>query len=488
MRVAIYGRVSTEEQVQEGFSIAAQKEKLTAFVQSQDWDIYDYYIDEGISAKNTERPELQRMLVEIRNRNVDVVLVYRLDRLTRSVLDLYQLLQEFEQYDVKFKSATEVYDTTTAIGRLFITLVAALAQWERENLAERVKFGQEQMVHELKRPGGRAPFGYDLSNGNLTINEEEAVIVGEIFNRYIEGNGFDWIAMELNQRGVRTKQGKRWEKQTVKILLENQIYYGALRWNYRKGGRKVNSPDEWILIENVYEPIIDKDIYNRAQQVMKSRSTKHPRELASDFIFSGVLTCARCGAAMYGKTSRTKSSGRVYIQRHYVCKNVKMKNCDAPYMREELLENYFLLEIAKYSNPKSAQRAVKKQKPLPKKNADSIQKDLAKLIEKRKRWQTMFAEGLIEIEELRERLSEDREKEVELRKLLEDTVEEITLSDSQISSYAENIRMVWDMAEVNEKKQLVSILVKSIVAEIDEKTSNNMSKYRQVIIKSLTFN
>lgn len=488
MRVAIYGRVSTDEQAQEGFSIAAQKEKLTAFVQSQDWDIYDYYIDEGISAKNTERPELQRLLIDIRNRNVDVVLVYKLDRLTRSVLDLYQLLQEFDRYDVKFKSATEVYDTTTAIGRLFITLVAALAQWERENLAERVKFGQEQMVNELKRPGGRPPFGYDLINGSLAINEEEAVVVREIFNRYLQGEGLDTISNVLNQRGIVTKQGKSWERVTVKILLENQTYYGALRWNYRKGGRKVNSPEDWIIIDDVYEPIIEKDVFIRAQQIMSSRRLKHPRELASDFIFSGLLTCGRCGAQLYGKTSRTNVAGRSYLQKHYICKNVRFKNCDAPYIREERLEDFFLIEISKYSNSKSAQKAIKKQKTPSKKNNDSVQKELKKLLEKRKRWQTMFAEGLIEIEELRERLAEDREKENHLRGMLEQNDEEISLSDGQISAYAENIRLVWDLAETKEKKQLVSILVRSIVAEVSSNTENKISKNREIEIKSLTFN
>ncbi|MGF9826753.1 recombinase family protein, partial [Brevibacillus agri] len=132
MRTAVYMRVSTEDQAREGFSIPAQREKLLAYVHSQGWEVAAIYADEGISAKDTNRPALKRLLRDIREGNIDVVLVYRLDRLTRSVLDLYRLLQEFEKYDVRFKSCTEVYDTTTAIGRLFITLVAALAQWERE--------------------------------------------------------------------------------------------------------------------------------------------------------------------------------------------------------------------------------------------------------------------------------------------------------------------------------------------------------------------
>jgi site-specific DNA recombinase len=487
MRVAIYGRVSTEEQAQEGFSIAAQKEKLTAFVQSQDWDIYDYYIDEGVSAKDTDRPELQRMLRDIRDRKIDVVLVYRLDRLTRSVLDLYQLLQEFERYDVKFKSATEVYDTTTAIGRLFITLVAALAQWERENLAERVKFGQEQMVNELKRPGGRPPYGFDLVDGTLVINEQEAPIVREIFDRYIHGTGLDSIAADLNLRGIPTKFGKEWSKVTVQNLLQNQTYYGALRWNYRKGGRKVNSPEDWVIIEGVYDPIIDKATFETAQKVMQSRRLKHPRELASDFIFSGVLHCARCGGSMYGKTTRSKHGEKVYEQRHYICKNVKEKKCNAPMIREEFLERYFLDELDTRQNELSARKAVKRQKSAPKRETDSIEKQIAKLNERRKRWQLAFAEGLIEIEEFRERVAEERQKEQELRRQLEQHANETSLTDEQILSVIRNIKLAWDYATPAEKKQLVSILVKSMAVEIDESERHKWAKNKPIKVESLSF-
>ncbi|MCK9905999.1 recombinase family protein, partial [Frankia sp. Cpl3] len=156
-----------------------------------------------------------------------MVLVYRLDRLTRSVLDLYQLLEEFDRYDVKFRSCTEVYDTTTAIGRLFLTLVAALAQWERENLAERVKMGMGQMAREQKRPGGPPPFGYDLSEGQLRINPREAEIVKLIFTLYLSGTGMQRIASKLNEHGHRGKLGAAWNATTLSHLLQNHVYYGA---------------------------------------------------------------------------------------------------------------------------------------------------------------------------------------------------------------------------------------------------------------------
>src|SRR5690606_15009650 len=116
--------------------------------------------EEGKSAKDTNRPELQRMLSDAQDGRYDVVLVYRLDRMTRSVMDLYELLRTFEIYNIKFKSATEIYDTTTAMGKLFITIVAALAQWERENLSERVRFGMEELVRSGKWHGGPVPYGY----------------------------------------------------------------------------------------------------------------------------------------------------------------------------------------------------------------------------------------------------------------------------------------------------------------------------------------
>lgn len=144
MKCIVYVRVSTDEQAKHGFSIAAQIEKLEAYCISQGWELVDKYIDEGYSAKDLQRPAFEKMMDTLKQGNIDVLLVYRLDRLTRSVMDLYKILKILDDNNCMFKSATEVYDTTNAMGRLFITLVAAIAQWERENLGERVRLGMEK--------------------------------------------------------------------------------------------------------------------------------------------------------------------------------------------------------------------------------------------------------------------------------------------------------------------------------------------------------
>mgnify|MGYP002624550982 FL=1 len=175
MRAALYIRVSTDEQAREGFSIDAQKRKLLAYAESQDWDVVSVLVDDGYSTKDLNRPAMQELLQKVRNEEIDVVLVFKLDRLTRSVRDLYALLDEFSRHDVGFRSAQEQFDTTTTMGRAMLGILGIFAQWERETIAERVRFGMEQKVREGKKPGGKYPFGYDRK-GNLIPDEAEIKI------------------------------------------------------------------------------------------------------------------------------------------------------------------------------------------------------------------------------------------------------------------------------------------------------------------------
>ena len=185
MRAALYIRVSTDEQAREGFSIDAQKRKLLAYAESQDWDVTSILVDDGYSAKDLNRPAMQELLEKVRGEEIDVVLVFKLDRLTRSVKDLYHLLDEFARHDVGFRSSQEQFDTTTTMGRAMLGILGIFAQWERETIAERVRMGMEQKVREGKKPGGKYPYGYDR-DGNLI--PEEAEIIRRLRDMYIKDN------------------------------------------------------------------------------------------------------------------------------------------------------------------------------------------------------------------------------------------------------------------------------------------------------------
>ena len=184
---AIYTRVSTENQAEKEFSsCSAQEEKIRAFIKSQEnWKVYKVYSDAGFSGAILNRPALQELLDDIKQKKIDIVLVYKIDRLTRSPKDFYQLIEIFEKYNVSFISITERFDTSTPAGRLLRNIMLTFAQFERELASERTK---DKMIERAKKGmwnGGIVPYGYSKENKKLVINPKEAEIVKLIFEMYI---------------------------------------------------------------------------------------------------------------------------------------------------------------------------------------------------------------------------------------------------------------------------------------------------------------
>jgi len=320
MSCAIYVRVSTDEQVKEGFSIAAQLERLRAFALSQGWEVTHEYVEEGWSAKNINRPQLQKMLQDIKKEEIQVILVYKLDRLTRSVIDLYTLLNEFEESKVSFRSATEVYDTSTAMGRLFVTLVAALAQWEREQLVERVKVGLEQMVDEGKKPGPQELYGYKFDTDfNCEIIEEEAEMVRWMFELYADGYGYRAIADKLNQRGIKTKRSaKEWGPSTVRQILINDMYIGIFRYGHK-------------IRYDTHPPIINELLFHKVQKRMESKQISDTRK--GRLMLTGLLKCSHCNEhGMNGNYD--KRDHKVYYRCMKCLRSVSENKLIDPILRE----------------------------------------------------------------------------------------------------------------------------------------------------------
>jgi site-specific DNA recombinase len=425
-RACVYVRVSTDEQASEGFSLAAQEERCKNFIQSQGWDLVkEPYVDDGYSAKDLERPAIQQLIHDLKNNEFDVIVVYRLDRLVRSVLDLHHLLQLFDKHKVAFKSVTEVFDTTTAMGRFFITLVAAMAQWERENLAERVIMGQERRFLEGKRNGAIAPYGYRLENEKLVIDPEEAKIVKRIFEMYLK-HGMLTIAKQLNESGYRTRNGSLWTTYTIKFILQNPVYTGKLRWNYRDVSGKKKDLDKVVIVNGDHEPIVSQELFDEVQQSIKVRHlSTSAKAQTSDFPFSGVLVCGRCGSRMVGSTIRRKRK-KGYIHYQYNCTQKTHRGaCDMPSISEIAVEEAFLKSLQWFADASDFE-PPEPEKDTRRERREEIEKEIERIRKRRKKLLREFADDEATAEDIRELINEDREREKELLEELKELPDEDT--------------------------------------------------------------
>lgn len=464
MRVAAYIRVSTQMQAEEGYSLAAQKDRLKAFAFSQSWDIVQFYVDEGISAKDMERPELQRMLNGVKDKLFDIVLVYKLDRLTRSVIDLDRMLKVFSEHDVMFKSATEVYDTTTATGRLFIRLVGSMAQWERENLGERVRMGMNEKAKEGKWVINVAPIGYDRDGDYLKINEAEAAVVKKIYDMYLSGKyGVGKIATQLNTSGLKTKSNSNWNYGSVHYVLTNPLYTGTMRYNYR-----VNK-EQYFEVEDAVPVIIDEVTFQRVQTILNRRTTAHPKTATSNFIFSGILRCARCGGTMAGKYSTSKRNDKKYVIYSYYCHNKKFGTCDQPLISQNYLEAQFIKLLQNWNLNKEAAASSEESRNSSDntERVKNLKKELSEVAKRRSKWQYAWVNEMITDEDFKDRNAEENEKEKMLLNELEALERKDISTDNNYNTteLLSNLLLNWSTFNVNEKKQFVQIAVKMITVD-----------------------
>lgn len=448
MKAALYVRVSTEEQAKEGYSIAAQKQRLNEFAKSQGWEIYKVYVDEGFSAKNLERPKMQKMIDDIKKNKFEVVLVYRLDRLVRSVVDLHELLNLFEENNVMFKSATEMFDTTSAMGRFFITLVGAMAEWERENLGERIYMGMKRMAQEGKRAGGPTPYGYNLVEGKLEINPDEEKWVKYIFDNY-KLKGARTIAIDLNTMGIKKNNGKqRWTDGTIKYVLRNPVYCGFNRWNNR-------NDDDTILTQGDHKPIISKELFDEIQDVIGSRKQSYKGN--SSYPFSSKLKCARCGYPLQGKKKKRKD-GTYY--RYYQCNNrANLKLCDLPPIREyELNEVFFRsVDLIRPDHVPIEQEV----------DFEQIEKEISRIQKALENMKKLFMWGDMDEKEYRKESSELQKKESQLTHQLQSTSSNVDLE--VIKDMLKNAKESWDYLTFEQQKAFIHDIITQMVVDKHEK-------------------
>lgn len=358
----IYVRVSTERQVQEGYSISAQKENLTNFAKGHDFKVYDIYADEGISGKNIEgRPDVKRLIKDIKDGKIDVVLLQRFDRLTRSISDTQEFIDLFKEFNVDVWSISDggIVDITSSNGRFMALLKGLFGQHERELTAERIKdaFGRKA------REGytlccGCTPYGYRREKGNkvIIIKQDEAKVVRRIFKMYVEGVAFTSIAKTLTAEGIPTKRAgqtisiKRdgnvvdtktfvgvWSPKLIRLILSNPVYIGKVRYGI---GRK-----DYYIGEGHHKPIISEKMWNKVQDKIERMETKvHTNRPKDDAYFCGTLVCGVCGKKM--TTARTigrlRKDGTRNLFNAYRCVNQEKQICTARHVSHIKAEEAFI--------------------------------------------------------------------------------------------------------------------------------------------------
>ncbi|MGE8142825.1 recombinase family protein [Novosphingobium sp. NPDC080210] len=318
LRCAVYTRKSSEEGLEQEFnSLDAQREACEAYIASQrseGWvPVRDHYDDGGISGGTLERPALQRLLADIEDGLVDVVVVYKIDRLSRSLMDFAKLVEVFDRNQVTFVSVTQSFNTTTSMGRLTLNVLLSFAQFEREVTAERIrdKFAASRAKGIFM--GGVPPMGYDVKARKLIVNDDAAANVRFIFKRFVEIGSGTTLLRELAQRGITTRQGKPITKGFLYRMLNNRAYLGEA---VHKG---TSYPGE-------HDAIIDRELWYAVRTILKeSPRVRANRSRANTPALLKGLLWGSNGAAF--SPSHTRKNGKLY--RYYVSQTLLRQGAGA---------------------------------------------------------------------------------------------------------------------------------------------------------------
>jgi len=327
VRCAIYTRKSVARGLEQEFnSLDAQRDACATYIESQKgsgWKALPAsYDDGGFTGANLERPAFQRLLADVDAGKVDVVVVYKVDRLSRSLLDFARVMERLDKAGASFVAVTQNFSTADAIGRLTLNLLMSFAEFEREMIGERTRDKIAAARRRGQWTGGVVPLGYDKVDKKLVVVEAEAQLVRRIFDLYLAHRSVVSVARLLNDAGHRTKQrvyksgrvkpGRRWTKQSVLYTLRNPLYAGWV-------------PYDGELHEGQHEAIVPKERFELVRELLESRPGRKSPTRNPDYILRGLLRCGGCGAAL--TPGSTRKGGREY--RYYRCTTRDTQGADA---------------------------------------------------------------------------------------------------------------------------------------------------------------
>lgn len=463
LTIAAYCRVSTTEQVDQGLSIPSQQDRIRSFIKSQGAELFDFYIDDGFSGKDLNRPCIQQLIKDSHAKKFDAVYVVRLDRLSRSQRDVMTLLEDvFNRNNIGFKSVTEPFDTTSPFGKAAIGMMSVFAQLEREQIAERIKDAKKEAAKQGRHIGGPAPIGYKfVPETKVTqIDELRADVVRQIYKMYIGGHGLQAIADTLNTNKIPPPNiSPDWQRMVIKKILKNPYYIGKI---VHKG----------IVYDGQHEGLIPTDEWEIAQQTREIRSSRI-KQPDRPGLLTGFIFCGECGRRMYKKTSLQDWYNKRGEVVHYICSGQREKSgCTCGYKRADVLE-YDVIQTLK-----NLQFDMRSLKSIAKEMIDAADSNISKsllaknlkerdkLKNKSDKLYTAYMNDAMTLKEYSERNNDLRDYRISLDSKIEELENDIKAAANKhievdaIMDVLKNFDQLWEVADFNERRLLLSEILK----------------------------
>lgn len=452
MVVVGYARVSTENQL-ENYSIEEQTERLKAYCAAKGWSLRKLYVDGGYSGGNTNRPALQQMLTAIRAGGVDAVVVYKLDRLSRSQKDTLTLIEdELLAHGTDFVSINENFDTSTPFGRAMIGILSVFAQLEKDQITERFTMGRiGRSKAGYYHGGSHPPTGYDYKDGLLVVNEYEAMQVREIFSRFISGKSVNSISQYLSGR-----YATKWTPAKVLQILRNTVYIGKVHF------RKVD-------YDGLHQPLVSTEDFQTAAALLDESSARENKKTTAQktpfragYLLSGLVFCGRCGArysanhGYYKCYSRAKSSPQFVKDPNCKNDNWEIGKLDQLVQQEirgiitqpDLLENI--------TRTAAARHEAKIDRPALQKRISEIDSQIAKLVD-------LYQVGSIPMETITQRINALSAERAQLQERLD--APDLVPSVEHFLEAVENYKAGFDTGDIDSQRMFIASLVERIIID-----------------------
>ena len=433
---ALYIRVSTDSQAEEGYSIDAQKEQLAAYCTMKGLKNYEFFIDGGWSGSNLERPEIKRLIKECGESKISHVVVFKLDRLSCSQKDTLYLIEDvFNPNEVSFVSLHESMDTATPMGRLMLGILSAFAQLERENIRLRTRMGMQERVKDgYWMGGGRIPYGYDYdSKQGIIVPNKDADNVRKIYDLFLAGYSCQRIADML---------GLKYDRLAMQIL-QRKSNYGVIEYNGE-------------IYPGRHEPLISKETYDMAMQELARRSKTIT---TGKYLLTGLLVCGKCGAKMrYQKWGKAGAKCICYSQQSNKKYLIKDEDCNQEKLWADDIENVVLKKVF------SLQTREEQEKDTPFENSvvDVLGNQILELERKIKRLYNLYAES--EDELLLDTIKENQKTLERLREQaeIEEKANALTANKKRINYMLNNLQDRWQGMSIHEQQTVVRTIVRQV--------------------------